>query len=283
MDLADQFLDKVGHLPPAPTIATQLLNLFSEPDRDLDRIVTLISHDPSLTGEVLQRCNSASFCGAEPVSDMFEAVTRLGFYEVYCVVTALVAARALSLAPKGSGLDIGKLWEHSVTTAVAASVVAGQAGESEAVAFTAGLLHDVGKLILASVEPVAYGKILQQAGTWGSGLVEAEMGAFQVSHALVGAKLLARWGLPTNVLLPVLRHHDSTLQLETFSQLWATVRLANSLAHGLKDGATGALEPSTENFNAMCVLHLGPDQLPSVLAKVADGLKHVQVLLQMAA
>lgn len=283
MELADQYLDRVGHLPPAPTIATQLLELFSDSDRDIDRIVTLITYDQSLTAEVLKRCNSAAFMGAEPATDMFEAVTRLGFYEIYCIVTALIASRAMSLAPQASGLNVGKLWEHSVTTAVAASVLARQSGEVEAVGFTAGLLHDVGKLILASVEPVAYGKILQETAPWGPDLVAAEMKAFKVSHALVGAQLLARWGLPANVVAPVLQHHSSDSALQPFLGLWATVQLANSLAHGLKDGASGALEPSSENLNAMCILRLGPDQLPSVVAEIAEGLKHVEGLVRLAA
>jgi len=284
MELADQYLDRVGQLPPAPTIATQLLGLFSEPDRDIDRAVNLIAHDPVLTGEVLKRCNSASSSGAEPIGDMFHAVTHLGFYEVYCVVTALVASRALSLAPRGSGLDVGKLWEHSVTTAVAASALARHAGESEAIGFTAGLLHDVGKLILASVEPAAYGKILGQGGTWwGPGLAEAETGALRVSHSLVGAQLLVRWGLPASVVAPVLQHHQIAPALESLALLSAVVHLADSLAHGLKDGAAGTPETSSGSLTAMCILRLEPAQLPDLMAEIAAGLKHVEGLLQMAA
>jgi putative nucleotidyltransferase with HDIG domain len=283
MQLADQYLDRVGHLPPAPTIANQLLGLFNEPDRDLDRVVQLISHDPSLTAEVLKRCNSAVFCGAEPASDMFEAITRLGFYEVYCVVTALIASRALTIAPKTSALDIGKYWEHSVITAVAASSLARRAEQPDAVAFTAGLLHDVGKLILAAVEPVAYGKILQTAGCNHAALVEAEIAQFKVSHAMVGAQLLARWKLPSSVVAPVLQHHEAAPALQPFVPLWAAVRLGDGIAHSLKDSSVNLMEASGEDFRAMSILGVSPDQLPDILAEIADGLKGVEALFQIAA
>ena len=109
MDKSDEFIDRVSHLPPAPTVATELLGLFGNADRDLDRIVELISHDPSLTAEVLKRCNSAALGGTEAASDMFEAVTRLGFYEVYRVVAAVVGARTMSLGKGKGGVDVGSL------------------------------------------------------------------------------------------------------------------------------------------------------------------------------
>ena len=79
MRIADQYIDRVTDLPPAPTVAAELLGLFGDPNQDIDRIVELIGHDPSLTVDILRRCNSALFRGDEPASDMFEAVTRLGF------------------------------------------------------------------------------------------------------------------------------------------------------------------------------------------------------------
>ena len=93
MDKIDQYLEDVHHLPSAPTLVVELLELFKHPDRDIDRVVELISHDPSLTAEVLKRCNSAYLGGGQPADGMFEAVTRLGFYEVYCSVVATLEPR----------------------------------------------------------------------------------------------------------------------------------------------------------------------------------------------
>ena len=73
----DRYLDRIESLPPAPTVAIQLLELLSDPDRDIDHIVELIKYDPSLTAATLKRCNSGALSGAEPATDMFEAVSRL--------------------------------------------------------------------------------------------------------------------------------------------------------------------------------------------------------------
>ena len=85
-----------GAAPPADTLAAlQLLDLFRDPDRDIDRIVEFISRDPSLTAETLKRCNNALYWGSERITDVFEAVSRLGFYELYGIIAASMASRTL--------------------------------------------------------------------------------------------------------------------------------------------------------------------------------------------
>jgi HD-like signal output (HDOD) protein len=80
-------------LPVDSVVAVQLLDLFRDPDHDIDRIVDCISQDPRLTAETLRRCNNVVFAGTESVSDLFEAVNRLGFYELYDVIASSLATR----------------------------------------------------------------------------------------------------------------------------------------------------------------------------------------------
>jgi HD-like signal output (HDOD) protein len=83
---AERYLNDVTTLPPAPTVLSQLLTLFREPDRDIDQVVQLITYEASLTAQVMRACNSVHFAGGQPPSDIFEAVTRIGFYHVYTLV-----------------------------------------------------------------------------------------------------------------------------------------------------------------------------------------------------
>lgn len=170
MDKADSYIDRVKNLPSAPTVATQLLDMFKDPDREVDQIVELISHDPSLTTEVLKTCNGAYYGATEPVADMFEAVTRIGFYEVYTMVVGLVGAAAMNVGRSCSAFDTSALWKHSVTSAVAAETVAHDVGLTPATAFTAGLLHDLGKLLLATIEPARYLELTRKANGDGHAL-----------------------------------------------------------------------------------------------------------------
>jgi putative nucleotidyltransferase with HDIG domain len=283
MDRIDQYIERVRHLPPATQVVSQLLTLLNDPNRDLERIVELINYDPSLAAEVLKRCNSAFFRGAVPAADISEAVTRLGFTEAYCVVVALVGAQTLALVPARSGLDAGRLWQHSVTTAVAAEALTGLAQENETTAFTAGLLHDIGKLVFASVEESAYAKCLAQAGTFGPALLQAEEVAFGATHAAVGGRLLTRWGLPTSVTLTVSNHHHSPRAAASFERMAAIVQLANSLAHYLEKGeAAGSLSDlATDNAEALTLLDLTEEDLPGVIDQIQERLHRVQRLLRI--
>jgi putative nucleotidyltransferase with HDIG domain len=278
---ADHYIDLVQHLPPAPTIAIELLGLFDDPDRDIDRIVELIALDPSLTLEVLKRCSKASSGGDGEPTDMFEIITRLGFYEVYCVVASVVGARAMTIGQSKTILDTGTLWRHSVVTAVAAAALAKYLKETEAVAFTAGLLHDIGKLVLVSVEHSRYADIISQTGACGSNFAEAEQSAFGVSHAHIGARLLSRWGLPEDVTVATLHHHNSPELAEPYQRLAAMVNLANSLAQLVVEPKTDLPELLARNANAMTLLQLKPDQIPALIKQTQNDLQRVDGLLKM--
>lgn len=279
MDKADQYIDAVPHLPPAPTVVVELLALFKEPDRDVDRVVELVSHDPSLTAEVLKRCNSALLGGRARAGDIFEAVSRLGFYEVYCLVVAVFGAGTRALPGVAEGVDVKPLWRHSVVTAVAASVLAEATGEPTGPAFTAGLLHDTGKLVFAAVERARYRQILQAARTVNRPPVEAEKIAFGVSHAELGGRLLARWNLPAEVVAAVWHHHDPPGPQPL--QKWvALAHLGNLIAHWLDDAIT-AERPALAQAVSWETLGLRPDTAPALIERTQKGLERVKGLMEI--
>src|SRR6202012_781332 len=99
--------------------------------------------------------------GEHPVADMFEAISRLGFYEVYCMVGTISGSRIMALQSASSVVLVERLSRHSTMTALAASRIAREVGEPMVAAFTAGLLHDIGKIIFASAEGTKYLKLLE--------------------------------------------------------------------------------------------------------------------------
>jgi len=281
LEAIDQYLDRVQHLPPAPLVAMQLLNLFSDPDRDIDRIVELVSNDPALTAETLKRCNSGQFRGAEPAADMFEAVTRLGFYEIYCIVVALIASRTMTLVRAKYSWDSTRLWRHTVTTAVIAGILAKRVQVAEATAFTAGLLHDIGKLIFISVEGTAYAEGRRTAGYFGPLSALAEESSLGFSHAALGARLLSRWGLPENVCLAVQWHHQSPATVTRYQRLKATVNFANCLAHQMIEGPAHAPSAAEASPEAMALVEWIAKDIPLVLWDTELALRRVRGLLQL--
>jgi putative nucleotidyltransferase with HDIG domain len=275
-----RFLDSVPSLPVSPKLVTELLALFKEPDREVDKVVQLISYEPSLTAELLRRSNSVGFAGDQPAADLFEAVVRLGFYEVYCLVTAMFAAGTKTLLRTGRCLDVEETWEHSVMTAVAASVVAGEVGESRPVCFTAGLLHDIGKLVLASTESDKYARVLGSVKGHESLRISAERAAFGTDHAELGGELMARWNLPEEVAAAV-RYHHNFAAAGSFEGFAGIVQLADMIALDLAEA-----RPPPEGLPpvAGCPLQLlgfGHDDFGRLAFLSAHELEKVRELLEL--
>ena len=159
MSSSVDFFEKIEPLPTAPTILPKLLSALSNPDVNVDEVVNLVVHEPALAAKVLKLCNSAFFAGSEPTAHVSEAIYRIGFYNVYRLVVAACGESTLELVSPDWGMDIRGLWNHSVMTGLAAEVLATTSGEDEGILFTAGLLHDFGKLIFAGAVKAAYGKL----------------------------------------------------------------------------------------------------------------------------
>ena len=280
MQELDDYIKKVKNLPPAPRILPELLQLLRQDDVDSSKVVNLIAFDPSLTASVLQLCNSAFFSSGAPVANLPEAVSRLGFQQVYQLVAAITGARALSPPQKGYGIDQGELWKHSVTAAVAAQLIAKKLGDDESAVFTAALLHDVGKIILADALEHIYTKLIEETEREQQSLLETEKKLLGVQHAEIGGRLLSRWKFPPNLVAAVWFHHHPKAA-EPHQRLAAYVYLGNMIAHFMGHtygrGAF-ALRGRTE---ALEILGLDADVLPHYMIETFDQLKTVEALFSI--
>jgi putative nucleotidyltransferase with HDIG domain len=280
LNTAERYLDGVASLPPAPMLVTELLTLFRQPDRDVDQVVQLISYEPSLTAQILRTCSSVHFAGEDPPSDIFEAVSRIGFYQVYCLVVSMFGARTKSMDGASEGLDVDAAWQHSVIVAVAAAALADAAGLPKTVAFTAGLLHDIGKLVLASAERKAYARLAQRALDENVALSKMERAVLGVDHAEVGGELMRRWNLPAEIVAAVSRHHQ--LQCAApFEQLSAAVQVGDLIAHRSFAQDSAQIDGLSLSSAALDILHLSPDDLPRILDEIEVEMEKVKGLLEI--
>ncbi|MGO8698944.1 MAG: HDOD domain-containing protein [Limisphaerales bacterium] len=277
---AERYLDGVASLPPAPMLITELLTLFRQPDRDVDQVVQLISYEPSLTAQILRTCNSVHFAGEDPPGDIFEAVSRIGFYQVYCLVVSMFGARTKSMEGAGEGLDVDESWQHSVIVAVAAATVGDAAGVTKTVAFTAGLLHDVGKLVLASAERAAYARLVQKALNEKVPLSQMERTVLGVDHAEVGGELMRRWNLPADVVSAVSNHHNVQCAAP-YEQLAAAVHVGDLIAHRFFAHDSTQIDGSSFSTAALEVLHLSPDNLPRLLEDIEAEMEKLKGLFEI--
>jgi len=200
MEELDAYINQVKKLPPAPRTLAKLLMLLGDPDIDASQVVSLITHEPALTANVLQRCNAAYFATGEPVGNIGEAVTRLGFNHIFRMVAVVVGAQAFGGSQKSYGFEYGELWRHSVAAALAAQKMAESKGDDGNMAFTGGLLHDIGKNVLAEALEDHYRALIEQTEASQQSLLEVEKSILRVQHAEVGGRMLARWNLPENLI-----------------------------------------------------------------------------------
>jgi putative nucleotidyltransferase with HDIG domain len=233
----DAYLDRVRHLPPAPTLMIELIKLFCRSDADLGQIVDLLRQDPALTIEVLRRCNSGYSGMESPIMDMNEAVFRLGFNEVYQITVMLFSMRAMNVQKEAPNFPGEALRIHSGISAVAAGTLALDVGESEGIAFTAGLLHDVGKLVLALAERDKYVAVMEECRVKGIPLSAGEKNEFGFSHIEVGARLLNRWGVPIEVIAPAL-DHNTPIPEGDWQRYALITNLSSRLANYIQEGTT---------------------------------------------
>lgn len=274
MNKIDQLLARLGSqaLPPAPQILTPLLNALRDEDTDLARLTDLISFDPALTVNLLSVCNSTSFGLRQKIDSVVAAVHQLGFRTVYRIV-ATTCAKGLLVSPTKTNNGTRSQpdpWRHAVLTAFAAQFVAEDIGIEPSTMFTAGLLHDLGRVVLMRGFKMDYLRLLEESGWDGAGLVERESETFGMTGAEVGGDLLALWQFIPPIVSAV-RYQDNPMraQDESGHRFAACLHLSNQLAL--------SVDEILENKNAEAV---PPPLSMFTLRRSAEDMSRYQVLIR---
>jgi putative nucleotidyltransferase with HDIG domain len=226
----------VEKLPSAPEIARRTLATVNRDDANLGDLVTLIARDQALAARLLRIANGAFYAVRGKVTSIPQAVTLLGFGRVRDLVLGLSVWGALEGSSAAARRFRTRLWMHSSMVAAAARMLAVRTRGDEANAFTAGLLHDVGKLVLGLRLGESYWELLEDAGDDG-GAAAVETASFSCDHATVGAWLLQLWGMPPELVDPV-AFHTAPLMPELGLDTINIVAVADRLLHAT-DASSG--------------------------------------------
>ena len=279
MDKIDQLLVGVEKLPPAPKLLPQLMHALSDMDCDMGSVVDMITFDPALTARLLQMCNSAYFGLARRVASVSEAVSRLGFHEVYHVVAIMSGEKFLRPAHT-AGLDTERLWKHAVITAFAARFVARGIRADSDLLFTAGLLHDIGKIPMAEALKGDYSALITDISLHGRSLVALEHASFELDHAGVAGRLLEQWKFSPEFIGSVRFQHDCTAAGD-FARFAACIEVADALAHSLEDLMPGE-EPLAVNIpEALGVLNLSLEDLAAHQEAILHSWESVEKMCRL--
>lgn len=205
----EEILGGVESVPAMPGVVVKVRQLAGDPDVDFGALARAVEHDPGLTTDVLRLANSAYFGFAHTIGSVRQAVVRLGTQRIVQLVLTLAVAPIARKSVKGYDLPPGELWRHAIAVAVGAEKVAVAIGiEPPESAFTAGLLHDVGKIVLGTFLEIDAAPIMAEAFEQGTTFDRSERDVLGIDHADVGGALLERWSLPSDIVNAGRWHHQ---------------------------------------------------------------------------
>jgi HD-like signal output (HDOD) protein len=230
-DSVKALVSKMGALPSLPSLYFEIMRELGEPETTLDQVGDTIAQDPGMTAKMLQLVNSAFFGLCRQITDPTEAVMQLGLETIKSLVLGIHVFTELESAKNGP-FSAEQLWHHSLATAGTARRIAQLERQEKRIieeSFTAGMLHDIGRLVLLANVPAEYVEAFERAKKNGTTLIEEERAVFGAAHPEVGGYLLGLWGLPISLVeAAVFHHHPHRCLTKAFTPLTA-VHAANVL------------------------------------------------------
>lgn len=268
----EQVCKRASTLPCSPTLLPRLTKLVQSDASTADDLEALILLDPALASATLRLANSAFFGGTSSECETVgEAIFRLGFREVYKVAVTTIGSRWLTYTIDGYGWEPGDFCRHSLCVAVAADLLAGQSGKVDReLAYTAGLIQDIGKLAIAYSCGEFFPAIRDHQRVNNCPWWQAEQAVLGYHQSEVGARLLEIWRFPQNLVVPV-KHADHTADVPAecrtlLAHIHAAKFIATAIGPGVaEDGFLMELDPElllSEGFT--------PDNLTLVQTEVLE-------------
>jgi putative nucleotidyltransferase with HDIG domain len=204
-----QKLDRIREIPTLPSIVFELNKQLQDPDASVARISQTIEKDQAMALKILKLVNSAFYGFQHKISDIRNAVVLLGFNAVRNAIVSLAVIEAFGKNTKLKDFDITDFWKHSLAVAVASkSISVKSRTNSPDNCFVGGLLHDVGKVIMAQYLQELFASVWNAMQKDMTTFYEAEKKVLPTHHAVLGAHLVTKWQLPQGLVEAIRWHHD---------------------------------------------------------------------------
>ncbi len=264
-----QVLSDPKQLPTVPLVYQKLSRLVDDPNASVNQVSEVVSGDPASASRLLQVVNSPFYGMRKKVDTISFAVKLLGFQTVKDLVLAITAEGMFKAPPGIDPKAVEQLWYHSIGAGVAAKIIGRRMRAPDLEQFfVAGLLHDIGKMILLRSAAEAFQATLEVAAQDEILFLDAESAVTGINHAAIGAMLAEKWGFPPSLAEAVSLHHRPD-QAKTHPLLAAAVHVADLISRALEIGSGGdALIPA---LNPAAQKALGLDA-----AKVKDIMEEVE-------
>ncbi len=225
-------IEEISNLPTLPEMAERLMRTINNPKSSARDVTLELSHDQSLSAKVLRLANSAFYGIPRAISNVQNAVVILGSKVIYSIVLSLTV---FEMFPKGKSLfNRHEFWKHAICCATFSKLLALQARRrilfDPEEAFCAGLLHDIGRVVLEQYLHDDFERVLLYTKKREISLLRGEREVLGFDHTEIGKWLIARWNLPDSLIFPIIFHHQPSLSKEA-KEVVAMVHLADQLCY----------------------------------------------------
>jgi len=277
---------KIHNLPTPPIVFTQITKVVNNPDTSAYDIAAIISEDPALTAKVLKLTNSSFYGISGTITNVKQAIVILGLEAVKSLVISASVFESFTKSGKLDGNYLESFWRHSLSVAFMAKIICrvkkmGSIQLAER-AFSGGLLHDIGKLIISSHLTADHEKIAKILET-DSRIPQddAEMQTLGFNHADIGSYLAIKWNLPESIILAIQNHHDP--RSVASDKETAIIHLADYLAH-LVDSGEQTENRYTSRFHEVAwdTLDLTADMKPQLIDMLREEYAKAETFIKMA-
>ncbi len=275
-ELKKDILRSVDILPPVPKIMHKVRDVMEDPNANYEDLADIIKMDQSLTMKILKVSNSAYYRRSREIVSVQDAIIVLGLNTLSEVITIAFSQKLLGSELKGYGLAVGALFLHSIAVALGAKIIAlRKAPNLSNEAFTAGIIHDVGKIILAPYvydQKKAFRHLLEKENET---LTVVEKKILGYDHGEIASMVCNNWKFPKTISTAIKYHHQPSRILS--NKLSTIIYTANQLADwaGLdSDGITLEIEPEVTQILDLDISEIEPimNEITSSVSKVTRGL-----------
>ena len=273
----------VEQIPPLPAVAMQVVRMVNDVEFSMSKLVDIVRTDPVLTTKILDHCNSSLFALAHEISSVGQALSYLGIRNIVKIVITTCTSSYFQSARSGiQYLHPKVIWRHSVASALVCQRLARNRDDlDEGTAFTAGILHNLGKVVIAQLCDESSDQSNFTAGPCGDPLLDAERHIFGTNHAHMASKVTERWKIPNDLKDAIRDHHDPTA-IETGGILTAVLHIADlsCLSAGIGGSPQRNLEFAIEPA-ALRRLDVDDKDLQRIQSETLDELARSEELVNM--
>lgn len=274
-------INNIAALPTMPEVASKILNMVNDPEVSFKAVAEEISKDQSMTTNILKLCNSAYFSKGKEITSIDRAIVTLGIKEVTSIVMVIAAKPILDKFVTGYDLGKGELWKQGLMVANMAKKIALMKNRKDIadVVFTGGIIHNVGKTVIAIYVQNTYNDILEEVKTKNITFNEAEKSIMGYSHQEISEKILEKWNFPP-VLKAIVRYYSEPENApDQFKAEVSAVHIAStiSIMAGIGIGSDGLYHQLSSV--AMNNLKLTNAELEELFSKIPEMTKQIQIIV----